>query len=202
MNEELSKKISEAVNGCEGWCSEEKALVLAKIILSETPAIVVEIGVFGGRSLIPIALALQANGAGVVYGIDPWKLEAALEGDNGKENDEWWTKNMNLHDIHRGCMEAIWKHKVDANCVVIRAKSDDSVSLFADGSIDLLHQDSNHSELVSCREVEKWHRKISAKSLWILDDTDWKSQGKAIQMIQDYGFQVYQDMGNYMIFKR
>lgn len=201
MSPQLLKDIAE-LQCLEGWMPTEKGVAMAELITEQIPKVAVEIGVFGGRSLLAIGLALKENGFGVVYGIDPWKLEAALEGENGAANDAWWKNNMNLDDIHRGCMQGIWQRNMDQWCVVIRAKSDHAINLFADKSIDFLHQDSNHSELVSCREVETWHKKMAKKAIWILDDADWSSQSKAIELIQEKGFKIKTDTGKYMVFQR
>lgn len=179
----------------------EKGLAMAEAVLEHRPKLAVELGVFGGRSMIAMALALREIGAGKVYGIDPWKKEAAIEGQNDPANDEWWQK-LDLHSIHNGCMEAIWRYGLDGQCAVIQAKSYDVVDLFPDGSIDMLHQDSNHSELVSCREVETWHRKLGSKAIWILDDADWPTQQKTIQLIESKGFKVLKNTGRYIIFQR
>ena len=46
----------------------------------ERPKVIVELGIFGGRSLLPQALQLRDNGdGGIIYGIDPWTKAAALD---------------------------------------------------------------------------------------------------------------------------
>lgn len=201
MKPELRNDIAE-LQRIQGWMTTEKGLALAEIVLDKKPKTAVELGVFGGRSMIAIALAMKENGIGKIYGIDPWHIDAAIEGDNDPANDNWWRNNINLHDIHRGCMDAITVRQLLPWCVVIRSKSDYSTELFQDGSVDLLHQDSNHSELVSCREVEMWHKKLSPNSTWVLDDTDWPTQSKAIQLIQDKGFAIKENTGRYIVFER
>lgn len=201
MRDELKKDI-ESLQSLEGWMTTEKGLDMAEAVLEHKPVLSVELGVFGGRSLLAMALALRENGAGKVYGIDPWKLDAAIEGQNDPANDDWWRNNINLHDIHKGCMEAIWRYGLDGQCAVIRAKSYDVVDLFPDGSINMLHQDSNHSELVSGREVEVWHKKLASKGVWILDDADWPTQQKTIQLIESKGFKQLKNTGRYIIFQR
>ncbi|MBI2810794.1 MAG: class I SAM-dependent methyltransferase [Candidatus Melainabacteria bacterium] len=44
------------------------------------PERVVEIGVFGGKSLVPMACALRANQKGRIYGIDPWDNKESVRG--------------------------------------------------------------------------------------------------------------------------
>lgn len=188
MNDQLKKLIEETVPKMEGWCSEEKALAMAELVLEQKPLTVVEIGVFGGRSLIPQAMALRENGAGRIYGIDPWQLDAAIEGDNGKENDDWWIQNVKLNEIHQLCMTEIWKHQLEERCVIIRAGSQYCTNLFK--KIDLLHIDGNHSELTSCRDVQLYGPKVRKGGFIWFDDTDWNTTKKAVQIMEEMADKV------------
>ena len=64
----------------EGWCSEQKASILVELVLKTRPEKIVEIGVFGGKSLVPMACALKENGSGKIYGIDPWSSAESVVG--------------------------------------------------------------------------------------------------------------------------
>ncbi len=183
MRDELKQLITDSVPKMEGWCSEEKAIAMAELVLESFPKVVVEIGVFGGRSLVPQAMALREMGTGVVYGIDPWQVEAATEGDNGEENNKWWKENMKLNDIHQLCMTEIWKHKLDPHCIVIRACSQHCVGLFR--KIDILHIDGNHSELTSCRDVQLYGPKVRKGGFIWFDDTDWSTTKAAVKLMEE-----------------
>lgn len=187
----------------EGWCSEEKALKLAELILERQPKVCVEVGVFAGRSLVPQAMALKELGqGGHITGIDPWTLDAALEGSNGKENDDWWRNNVNLEEIYRQFIMATVNLNLTYECRWVRARSEWAVNLFRDGDVDWLHLDSNHSEEVSCRDVRLWGRKMAKKSVWVMDDTDWPSQAVALERIKALGFKTIHDAGNYQVLCR
>ena len=56
--------IQAEVKKLEGWVSPERGVELFDLIVQEKPVICVEIGVFGGRSLISQAYGLRENGAG------------------------------------------------------------------------------------------------------------------------------------------
>lgn len=187
----------------EGWCSVEKALNLAGLITRNRIHSVVELGVFGGRSLIPMAMAMRNAGiAGAVWGVDPWSVEAAIEGDNGAANDDWWRHAVPLEEIYEGFLANVLAHKVTRECRWLRCKSDEALGFFADSSIGLLHQDSNHSELVSCREAAMWRRKIAPGGFWVLDDTDWATQARAVAMIAESGFEQLEDHKTYRLFQK
>ena len=74
----------------EGWCEKNKALKLYDIIREVKPDLCVEIGVFGGSSLIPQALALKHNNRGTIAGIDPWSNNSAIEEMENFANKNWW----------------------------------------------------------------------------------------------------------------
>lgn len=200
--------LNSIVNSLEGWCSAEKAQVLFDLVLKSDSQISCELGVFGGRSLIPIALAHKAKNSGFVLGIDAWTKEASVEGSGAfkdgvtaKENDEWWSK-VNYPSIHAGCILAIDKYGVNDYCGTVRMRTLSVGLLIRDNSIDLLHQDSNHSEEVSCAEVEMYFPKMKDGSYWISDDTDWTTTQKSQELLQDKGFTLIADYGNYKVFRK
>ena len=57
-----------------GWCTLEKAIKMTEYIKDDFK-LCVELGVFGGKSLLPISLKCK----GKVIGIDAWEKEASLE---------------------------------------------------------------------------------------------------------------------------
>ena len=205
MSDQLFRHIAATVPKMEGWAWIEKANHLATMIIENKPKLVVEIGVFGGRSLIPMGLALRAVGeGGVAWGIDPWMKEAALEGQTDPVNDEWWGK-LNLEHlprIHRPC----YFGAINPGNTVVREKGDRAVKFFDDYSISLLHSDSNHSELISLQEVDLWHRKIAYNGLWVFDDVHWPTQKKAVDTIGQLRFdKIYETTckdGSYAAFRR
>ena len=79
----MIKRLVEEAKGIlptiQGWCTIEKAAKLIELIVSNKLETCVEIGVFGGSSLVPQAMAIRYNGGGLVYGIDPWENNSALE---------------------------------------------------------------------------------------------------------------------------
>ena len=66
-----------------GWCSNDKAGCIIDIVSeicndTENP-VCVEIGVYGGKSVIPVALELKRH-VGTIHAIDPWTIEEAAWG--------------------------------------------------------------------------------------------------------------------------
>lgn len=195
----LHDEIKRELPRLEGWVTAERGCEMADLIVANKPKVCVELGVFGGRSLIAQALALRENGRGVIYGIDPWKVEAALEGENDA-NKEWWSKNVDLHFIHTGTMNAIWRLNLDKWAVVIRAKAEDAQWTFQ-GGIDHLFIDGNHSEVSSCRDVNSWTPLVRPSGTIIFDDANWPSTQKAIAILNGC-CDLIKDAGDYRIYRK
>lgn len=196
------------INSLEGWCSIHKAQQLFRIAIESDSQISIELGVFGGRSLIPIALAHKAKSSGFVLGIDAWNKEASTEGSGAfkegvtaQQNDEWWSK-VNYPAIHAGCIAAIDKYALNDYCGTVRMRTLSVGTLLKDNSIDLLHQDSNHSEEISCAEVELYFSKMKEGSYWVSDDTDWTTTQKSQELLMDKGFTLIGDYGSYKVFQK
>ena len=80
------------MNQLDGWCSYQKAAILIDIVTLYKPETIVEIGVWGGKSLVPMACALRTNKKGKIYGIDPWNPVDSLEGVMNNDNINYWSR--------------------------------------------------------------------------------------------------------------
>jgi hypothetical protein len=83
------------------------------------------------------------------------------------------------------------ENKVDSVVDLWRCKSNEAVSKFEDQTIDILHQDSNHSEEISCEEVELYWNKVKPGCFWVFDDTDWPTTKKAQDLLLTKGYVVH-----------
>jgi predicted O-methyltransferase YrrM len=182
----------------DGWCTPEKALKLVEVVETYKPKTCVELGVFGGKSLLPIAVA--AGKDATVIGVDPWAASASTEGTNDKANEDWWKRidydyffnyTRKLLDAHACSHAQLW-----------RDKSANVFYRFEDESIDLLHQDSNHSEEVSCAEVGLYWNKVRPGGIWVFDDTNWPTTQKAQVLLETKGYLCINDSGSWKVYQR
>jgi len=178
----------------EGWCSKEKALTMASLIKPND--FCVELGVWGGRSLLPMCLTTK----NIVIGVDAWSKESSLEGVNSSLNDEWWAK-IDYEKMFQYTKNLLTKYNCN-NARLFRAKSKDVVNHFKDESIDFLHQDSNHSEEISCEEVELYKNKVKKNGIWVFDDTDWETTKKAQNLLVNYGYREIHDSGQWKVYQK
>lgn len=201
MIENLYKRIQDVNPTIEGWCETTKAGRMAKAICDVRSDISVELGVFGGRGLIAMAMAHQHLNHGVCWGFDPWTKGAAIEGFNDEANNDWWSK-IDLEAIYKHFVGKVVSNNLLKECYWARLRSDQAIKLFRDESVDVIHQDSNHCEEVSCAEVLAWKSKIKIGGYWFADDTDWPSLKKAIKLLQDNGFALVEDHKKWMLFQK
>lgn len=186
----------------DGWCTVEKALTLARLIVENRPETVVEVGVFGARSLIPMAMACRYVKRGVVFGFDPMCREAATEFEKDPANVKYWGQDVPLENVFRGALSTILNRGLTWECRYLRLRGEQGACMFTDGSLGVLSIDGNHSEKASCRDHDIWAPKVAGGGFLILDDTDWPSQAKALKMYEADGFELTKDTGKYRVFRR
>lgn len=155
-----------------GWCTLFKAERLAAMVLDLKPDISVEVGIFGGRSFMPIALAHKFIGKGVAIGVDPWTVESASEGYTGEDKEWWGSQNMAL--IRSGFLKELSRMNVRKFTRIIELRSDD---FEPPSGIGLLHLDGQHTEQ-TVREVKKFASRMLIGGLIVLDDIHWSNEGR------------------------
>lgn len=168
----IEEYVSEAMPKLGGWCSPEKALEIAAIIKAENIKFGVEIGVFSGRSLFATAVAMKANGIGLIYGIDPWSASASVFGFQDA-NAEWWG-GLDHENIYQECARTLGALKLDHHCQLVRKTSLDALAFFQDSTpLDYLHIDGNHSPPQSCFDVGAYVPLVKRGGVILFDDSDW-----------------------------
>lgn len=181
-----------------GWCPLEKAEYLAGLVRGSRAKCIVEIGVFGGRSLVPMALAAREHG-GIVWGIDPWTASAAVEGTNDAANDEWWSA-LDYEAIYRGFLAALERFRVAGNTRVLRMTDEEALPRFTAGQIDLLHVDGNHSPEVSMRYIRQWGPKLAPGGYLVMDDIDWPTQRETVAELRR-GYETIREEKTWAVYR-
>lgn len=201
MNQ-LLKSVDESVVECTGWCSREKARTLALLVLALKPNVVVEIGVFAGKSAIPMALALKHLDHGEIVCIDPWENKAASEGYVG-DNHEWWSNRVNMDSIYKSFMVNVVKFQVTKYMNIKREKSD---SVTPPDNISLLHVDGSHT-IQALKDVQRFAVKVIRGGVVVMDDIDWTNDGeahvsKAVDWLKENGFMELFKIGTGAVYMR
>lgn len=177
----LKHMVYHAMDQLEGWCSYTKAAIMMDLVLLMKPQTVVEIGVFGGRSLVPMAFALRENKKGMAYGIDPWMSADSVKGMTGV-NKDWWG-SIDHEMIMMGLQDKISQFGLTNHMQLIRATSASAEPI---QNIDILHIDGNHSEDASLLDVYKWVPCVRKGGVIIFDDLNWETTGKAVKYLNEH----------------
>lgn len=161
------------------WCDMVKAQTLAALILAHRPALICEIGVWTGGSMIPMLLALAAVDAVEAeslrrpesrrgLAIDAWSAEASCA-DQSAANRDWWSaqSHAGARDLFAARLQ---RHGLAEICDVVARRSDD---VEPPNRIGLLHVDGNHGEQ-AVRDVERFGARVEPGGVLVMDDLGWE----------------------------
>jgi hypothetical protein len=172
----------------EGWCSEIKAIKIYELILARRLGLCVDLGVFGGRSLLPMALAVREAGFGHAFGIDPWDNAVAVAGvppTANNDHEKWWGA-LNMEDIYQKARYAIHQQKLGETwATMLRMRGEAAAPWFRD--IGFLHIDGNHKEGEAVRDVRLWCPLVRRGGIIMFDDADWPSTKAAQVELEKFG---------------
>jgi predicted O-methyltransferase YrrM len=170
----------------DGWCSDFKASTLMDLVFFLHPRTIVEIGVFGGKSLVPMAFAMKAiNEGGMVYGIDPWSCAASAEGQIGVDKDYWGSLD---HDAILARLQSkITDFQLHNHITLVRATSEEAAPI---PNIDILHIDGNHSDDASYFDTIKWVSLVRTGGMIVFDDITWSTIDRATKWLNENCIQL------------
>lgn len=195
---EMYEEIERICMPLDGWTTFDRLKQMADLIGNRDPKIVVELGVFGGRSFLAQAIALKHYKCnGQIYGVDPWRKAAAIEGENSA-NAGWWG-TIDIEAIHRATMKAMWDAGLEPWATVIRSESQNCHPLF--NFIDILNIDANHSEIASCRDVANYLPRVRKDGFIWFDDADWSTTHKAQQIVEQQ-CDIIMDNGHWKLYRK
>lgn len=200
----LKNNVSTILPSIEGWCSKAKANSFIDLVLEEKPDLCVEIGVFGGSSLFPVASALKHLGKGTILGIDPWnKVECIKYFDpiEDAEHLKWWGE-LNIDVIYQSFNQVLEKYNLKDVVKIIRATSEVAANL-VNSSIDILYIDGNHSEACSTQDVQLYLPKVrSGGYIWMNDTLSNEKQEAIDLLLKACDVIRLIDSGNCILFKK
>ncbi len=176
----------ETEGGLQGWCDRPKGEFLydtVRQLARERPGPLscVEVGVFGGRSLIPVALGLRDCDGGFVTGIDPYTTAANVDGWGAGSDVREWVEHVPFEAIRRRCEGVIEVLGLRRWCAILRCEASRAAHQF--GPVDLVHIDGNHAEASALRDVRTWLPKLTTGSVIVIDDTNWDTVQAAREVV-------------------
>lgn len=198
---ELFQKLPAIHASLDGWCDLEKAMALASIVVAQRPTYCLEIGLFGGKSFIPIALAQRvANPQGISIGIDPWSKEVALREQTTEKDREWWDKNIDMEQVYQKFMAAISHYGLSHACRIERRESKD---VQPPGYVELLHVDGSHAQ-TAYDDMVRFAPHVIIGGYCVTDDSQWTGGGvsRGEQWLMDHSFRRLYSLGTGAVFQR
>jgi hypothetical protein len=169
-----------------GWSTLEKSSTLCALVLATRPKVVCEIGVYAGRSFLPMAMACKYLNHGHCIGIDSYDPIASSENEN-EANALWWQKlnyplilsEFHTHVATLGLGQFITLHQKRSNDVEPPPE------------IDIFHCDGSHAEQ-AITDVKRFAPKVVLGGYVILDDLHWSSNAVsgAADWLLNNGFQM------------
>ncbi len=169
------------VERLEGWCTPRKAAWLARLVTETGARKIGEVGVYGGRSLLPMALAARGVEGAELWAVEPWSNEAAAASQTSEGNDFWW-RNVEMARIRGGFLEAVRACGLSAMVRVVELTSDQARAAFVldqGEGFDLLHIDGAHGEAQALADVRGWLALVRPGGVIVLDDIGWETVFKA-----------------------
>ena len=199
----LQQEILNATENLDGWCEPGKQLTLAHLVLALRPSVIVEIGVWGGKSLIPMAMAALKIPNTImlprIVAIDPWSAEESVKGQENA-NKDWWG-NQAQHDlVHGRFITAITRLGIKGFIQVERTSSD-RVAIIR--NIGLLHVDGNHGSQ-ALKDVMKFAPSVAEGGVCVLDDLNWEggAVGNAAEWLKSNRFIELHPLGTGAVYQK
>lgn len=184
---ELANFIENVSPILDGWCGKRKAYTLAGIVIATRPDIAIEIGTFGGRSAIPMAIAMKEIGHGTLIGIDPYSNAEAAKNEN-EVNSNWWFR-LNLESI----LEK-FKNHIDRLGLqnIVRIERITSDAYQPPLNVGLLHIDGSHGEQ-AIRDAKRYCPCVKIGGFVVADDIHWVADNRmavaeSVEWMESNGF--------------
>jgi len=201
--EKLKLEVTSNLPTLEGWCSIEKALHFIDLVIETKPAVCVELGAFGGKSVYPVAAALRLIGEGIVIAVDPWdRFECIKYYDPVKDEASlrWWGK-LNIDFIYSSFLHMLQRFNLEGYVETLRKTSEEAEPEIEE--IDIIHMDGNHSKLVSSLDVILYLPKVKKGGYIWMNDATWADRLEAVQLLKEACDVVKAiDNGNCILFRK
>lgn len=159
-----------------GGCSDEKALLLAALVHRAPVRRSIDVGVYRGRSLIPLAVAHRRAG-GHVLGIDPFSVQEAYQEDRPDmlEALEAWRHGIDPDALYADVQQRLVDLDLGESAVLVRKPSREVWPTLADGSAGVIHVDGNHDRTPATHDMIEAARVVAGGGFVVVDDPSWAS---------------------------
>ena len=176
---QAARPINTKYGSCTTQCEDESISLMQSFIKNISGGKFVEIGVFGGSSLLRNYDLCISNNIDV-YGIDPFEDINIFNGRDASLTVK------HIRDVSRklaldrrlNLEKNISQHNLNIN--LIKNTKNKSFKLFNDNSISVLHLDGDHSYIGVKNDLNNYWSKMKSGGIIINDDYEWTCCKKAI----------------------
>lgn len=196
---DVFRRIEQITPKLSDWTSIDKAHTLASLVIALRPALTIEVGVWQGSSLVPMALAHRAIGFGRVIAVDPWDKMASIQGQQNKEDADWWA-GVDHEKAYQLFVTVLAEEGLSKFVEIVRARSDEYTP--PDG-VSLAHIDGNHGDQ-AISDVQKFAPKMASGGIIVMDDLNWFGGGvkRACAALESMGWIEYAPLGTGSMWRR
>ncbi len=152
----------------------------------------IDIGVYKGRSLLPLSYVVGQN-EGKAIGIDPYENEVAKEYDVDEEKRDLinsFIDKLDFNALYNDVIMKIEKFELSDYCKIIRKKSSEAVAdiIKSKIKIDMLHIDGNHDSIYVQEDADKYLPLVKEGGFVIFDDIDWDSVNVVYKKVKEQNY--------------
>jgi Methyltransferase domain len=174
----LTDEIWQDIEAQPGWCWREKADLIMRVASRPEVMQAVEIGVFGGRSLLPLCLAVCRRG-GVVWGFDIYQPHKMTT----KADEEFW-RDLPYSKIQTDA-RALLRRYGFSEFVIVAESSAQASKRFENDTIQYVHIDGSHRTWDAVEDIILWTRRLTPGGFLLIDDTDWPQLQLALELLRN-----------------
>lgn len=181
--EEAYKRVERALSYPRmwGWCNPEKNRYLFDLVVDTKPSIVVEMGVYGGKSLCSLAAASLVHPCRVIA-VDAWDRSVMS---NVLTPPEWDQAHLDM--VYKDFTDAFEFAELNGTFTLMKLPSVPASVKFGPSSIDIFHLDGSHAEEDCLADYFVWAPKIKSGGYLIIDDANFNE----LQLLQTFALRQF-----------
>jgi predicted O-methyltransferase YrrM len=161
-----------------GWTQDvQLRFLMRQVRRLPDPSVIVELGVWQGRSVLAMAEACRGTGKRV-FAIDPW-----CDYDEGGGAVSGYLARYGVHSFEE-VYQSFVRHRqalsLEPWVVTVRQASGAAATAWAEGPIALLFIDANHHYEAVTADLQAWAPHVQPGALICGDDWNWASVQAAV----------------------
>lgn len=185
----LPDEMWKAIEPAPGWCWREKADRIYEIASEPFIGEAVEIGVYGGRSFLPLVAGVSTHG-GRARGFDIYEPHKVSTEDGQKHWD-----TIDYQGVHNEVIELLKRFGYTGR-LVEKMSSEEARSLYWACDIQYVHIDGSHRPWDAVEDIIMWSQRLSPRGFMLLDDTHWSELELACALMKHGDYELLETLND------